>query len=360
MPRPVKAIALVSGGLDSTLATALIKEQGIEIEALNFSTGFCFSDHHRAMKSPSHRLQNEALRTGADLEVPVTIIDVADEYFDEVLLAPRHGYGANMNPCLDCRAYMLSRAREYMEKAGAEFVFTGEVLGQRPKSQFRHALDTIARESGLHDRLLRPLSAKLLPPTLPEREGWVDRERLLAISGRGRSVQIAEVIKRGFDPDRIPQPAGGCCFLTDEAYARKLRDWLDHQEDPKRDAEAFVLMKVGRHLRLNDDVKLIVGRDEAETNFLQRYRRGRWEFWAEHVNGPTTLVEAARDLHWEEIERVAMITARYGQERDAENVDICFRAPGPPDETLDAVDARPIERVRVAPALLEEIEPLRV
>jgi hypothetical protein len=353
-------MGLVSGGLDSTLATAIMKEQGIEIEALNFSTGFCFSDHHRAMKSPKHRLRNEALRTGADLEVPVTIIDVADQYFDDVLLAPRHGYGANMNPCLDCRAYMLSRAREYMEKSGAEFVFTGEVLGQRPKSQFRHALDTIARESGLHDRLVRPLSAKLLPPTLPERNGWLDRERLLAISGRGRRVQIEEAEKRGLDPEQIPQPAGGCCFLTDEAYARKLRDWLDHQESPKRDAEAFILLKVGRHLRLGDDVKVIVGRDEAETLFLQNYRRGRWEFFAEVVTGPTVLVESQRDLRWEEIERVAGITARYGHGRDDDRVAICFRAPGPPGETLDAVDARPTERLEVSPACLEEIEPLRV
>jgi tRNA U34 2-thiouridine synthase MnmA/TrmU len=358
--RPIKAIGLVSGGLDSTLAAALVKEQGIEIEALNFSTGFCFSDHHRAMKSPNHRLRNEALRAGADLEIPVTIVDIADRYFEDVLLAPKHGYGANMNPCLDCRAYMLAGAREHMEKTGAEFVFTGEVLGQRPKSQFRRALDVIAQESGLGDRLLRPLSAKLLPPTLPERRGWIDREKLLAISGRGRRVQIEEAKKRGLDPDEIPQPAGGCCFLTDEAYARKLRDWLDHQETPRRDAEAFVLLKVGRHLRINDDVKLIVGRDEAETTFLSRYRRGRWEFWAEEVNGPVVLAETQRELYWEEIERIGAITARYGHGRSEPSVAICFRAPGPPDETLDAVDSRPIERVRVSPALLEDIEPLRV
>ncbi|HET9886546.1 MAG TPA: 7-cyano-7-deazaguanine synthase, partial [bacterium] len=239
MARTVKAIGLISGGLDSTLAAALIKEQGLEVEALNFSTGFCFSDHHRAMKSPHHRLRQEALRAGADLEMPVTIIDIADEYFEDVLIAPRHGYGANMNPCLDCRAYMLGRAREYMEKVGADFVFTGEVLGQRPKSQHRRAMDLVAKESGLEDRLLRPLCAKLLPPTRAEREGWVDRERLLGISGRGRRQQIAEAQRRGFDIDDIPQPAGGCCFLTDESYARKLRDFLEHQDKPKRDAEAF-------------------------------------------------------------------------------------------------------------------------
>ena len=360
MSRPVKALALVSGGLDSTLALAMIQEQGVEIEALNFSTGFCFTDHHRAMKRPSQNLRNEALRAGADLGIPVTVIDISERYFDDVLIAPKHGYGANMNPCLDCRTFMLARAREYLEKTGADFVFTGEVLGQRPKSQYRQALATAAAESGLGDRLLRPLSAKLLPPTLPEREGWVDREKLLGISGRSRKTQIEEVKRRGLDPDEIPQPAGGCCFLTDEAYSRKLRDWLDHQESPHHDAEAFVLLKVGRHLRLGDDVKIVVGRDEAENTFLANFRVGRWEFWARDHTGPTVLAESSRDLHWEEIECVAAITLRYGQGRDEENAVICWRTPGPGAETLATVDARPIEEIVVAPALLEEIEGLRV
>jgi hypothetical protein len=265
-----------------------------------------------------------------------------------------------MNPCLDCRAYMLGRARVYMEEVGADFVFTGEVLGQRPKSQHRRAMDIVAKESGLDDRLLRPLSAKLLPPTRVEREGWIDRERLLGISGRGRRHQIAEAKRRGFDIEDIPQPAGGCCFLTDESYARKLRDFLQHQDKPKRDAEAFVLMKVGRHLRLNDDVKLIVGRDEGENEFLARFRRGRWEFWAEALNGPTALVEARRELRWEEIESIAAITARYGQGRDQESVAMCFRSPPGPEESFVQVDERVVERVTVVPAALEEIEPLRV
>ena len=360
MVRSVKALALVSGGLDSTLALALIQEQGIEIEALNFSTGFCFTDHHRAMKSPKHKLRNEALRAGADLRVPVTVIDISENYFDEVLIAPKHGYGANMNPCLDCRAFMLARAREYLEETGADFIFTGEVLGQRPKSQYRKALGIVAEESGLGDRLLRPLSAKLLPPTLPEREGWVDRERLLAISGRSRKIQIEEATKRGLDLEEIPQPAGGCCFLTDEAYARKLRDWLDHQEAPRHDAEAFVLLKVGRHLRLNDDVKLIVGRDESENAFLANHRRGRWEFFARDFTGPTVLAESPRDLLWEEVERIASITARYGHAKDESTAVIHFRAPQGPEETFPMVDQRPLEEVEVAPCDLESVEPLRV
>lgn len=357
---PVKAIALVSGGLDSTLALALVREQGVEIEALNFSTGFCFTDHHRAMKSPKHNLRNEALRAGADLAIPVTVVDISARYFDDVLLRPKHGYGANMNPCLDCRAYMLARAREYMEEVGAQFVFTGEVLGQRPKSQYRQALATVAEESGLGDRLLRPLSAKLLPPTLPEREGWVDRGKLLAISGRSRKIQIAEAARFGLDANELPQPAGGCCFLTDEAYARKLRDWLDHQETPRHDAEAFVLLKVGRHLRLNDDVKLIVARDEAEHSFLANYRRGRWDFFARDFTGTRVLAEAARDLHWEEIEEIAAITARYGHGRAAAEVTICFSSPAGADEPLNLAADRPVEQVVVRPCAMEVIDALRV
>jgi tRNA U34 2-thiouridine synthase MnmA/TrmU len=360
MRKRPRALGLVSGGLDSTLALALMKEQDVDVEAVNFSTGFCFTDHHRAMGSPKHKLRNEALRAGADLAVPVTVIDISQKYFDDVLLRPKHGYGANMNPCLDCRAYMLARAREHMERIGADFIFTGEVLGQRPKSQFRRALGIVAEESGLGERLLRPLSARLLPPTLPEREGWVDREKLLAISGRSRKIQIEEASRRGLDLDDIPQPAGGCCFLTDEAYARKLRDWLDHQEEPRHDQEAFVLLKVGRHLRLTDDVKVIVGRDEAENRFLSSYRRGRWEFWARDVTGPTVLVEARRDLYWEEIERIAAITARYGHGRDDASLTICYRMPRGPDELLSTVDERPVEEVEVSPSRLEEIEPLRV
>jgi tRNA U34 2-thiouridine synthase MnmA/TrmU len=157
--RPVKAIGLLSGGLDSTLAARVIAEQGIAVLGVNFSTGFCRSDHHRAMgalgkQQDPRRLRNEALRAGADLEVPVRIVDIAADYLN-VILRPRHGYGANLNPCVDCRAYMLRAARAIMVEEGADFVFTGEVLGQRPMSQHLQAMQTIERESGLTGLLLR-------------------------------------------------------------------------------------------------------------------------------------------------------------------------------------------------------------
>jgi tRNA U34 2-thiouridine synthase MnmA/TrmU len=360
MERPVKALGLISGGLDSTLALALMREQEIDVEAVNFSTGFCMTDHHREMGSKRHRLRNEALRAGADLRVPVTIIDISENYFDDVLINPRHGYGANMNPCLDCRIYMLAKAREHMESVGARFIFTGEVLGQRPMSQYRRALRLVAEKSGVGDRLLRPLSAKLLEPTLPEREGWVDRERLLGISGRSRKVQIEEAGKRGLDVSDIPQPAGGCCFLTDEAYSRKLRDYLDHGGRELHDAHSLLLLKAGRHLRLNDEVKIIVARDESENDFFTRFRPGRWDFRARDFTGPLVLVECARELSFEEKRAVAAITARYGRGREEESVVVSIRPPGRAGETLRDVEDRAVEDLEVSPAGLEAIEPLRV
>ncbi|MBZ0270101.1 tRNA (5-methylaminomethyl-2-thiouridylate)-methyltransferase, partial [bacterium] len=225
---------------------------------------------------------------------------------------------------------------------------------------YRQALGVVAKESGLGDRLLRPLSAQLLPPTLPEREGWVDREKLLGISGRSRKTQIAVARELGLDPEQIPQPAGGCCFLTDEAYARKLKDWLSHEEKPQHDHEAFVLLKVGRHLRLNDEVKVVVGRDESENTFLHGLRRGRWVFTAKDFTGPTVLAECRRDLRWEEIEAIGAITARYGHGKDQETVAVVYTAPPGEDETFPMVDSRPVEEVVVAPVSLDHVEPLRV
>src|SRR5512141_1342997 len=170
MERTVKAIALVSGGLDSTLAVALVARQGVSVKAVNFYTGFCITETQRRKggRADGTVPRNEALRAAADLDVEIEYVDISGGPYLDMLVHPRYGYGANANPCVDCRIFMMSRAREIMEREGAAFVFTGEVLGQRPKSQRRDTLRIIERESGLEGRLVRPLSARLLPPTVPE------------------------------------------------------------------------------------------------------------------------------------------------------------------------------------------------
>ena len=192
-----KAIALLSGGLDSTLAVKLVLDQGIQVEALNYVTPFC---------QCNRKGRCEAARVADEFGIPCKTIAVTDEFF-ELIRHPKHGYGSGMNPCLDCRILMFSRARQRMEETGADFVFTGEVLGERPMSQRRDAMRIIERESGLEGRLLRPLSAKLLPPTHPEQEGLVDREKLLSISGRSRKPQMALAKELGIYD--YPCPAGG-------------------------------------------------------------------------------------------------------------------------------------------------------
>lgn len=206
-----KAIALLSGGLDSTLAVRLILDQGIEVEALNFVTPFC---------TCNRKGRCEARYVADELDIPCRTVTVTDEFF-QAICKPRFGYGSGMNPCLDCRILMFSRAKERMEETGAAFIFTGEVLGQRPMSQHRLAMEIIDRESGLHGRVLRPLSARLLKLTIPEKEGLVNREKLLAIQGRSRKSQIA--LAEEYDLADYPCPAGGC-LLTDPGFARRMRD----------------------------------------------------------------------------------------------------------------------------------------
>ncbi len=224
----IKALGLISGGLDSTLAARVLMEQGIEVHGLNYATGFCSNDQRRAVGRPGEalqRLRNEALRAGADLGVEVEIVPVEKEYFG-IVTQPKFGHGAHMNPCIDCRIFMLKKAKARMDSLGARFIFTGEVLGQRPMSQHLAALQTIEKEAGLEGLLLRPLSARHLPETIPEKKGWVDRGRLLAISGRSRRGQIA--LSETFGISDFPQPSGGCCSLTDETFSRRLKDVLAH------------------------------------------------------------------------------------------------------------------------------------
>lgn len=325
--RRPKAVVLMSGGLDSTLAAKLLQEQGVEIVGVHFSTGFCVSDHKRATAGPEDdpkKLRHEGLRAGADLQVPVEIVDLSDDYL-EVVFNPKHGYGAHMNPCIDCRAHMLKKARAIMEREGADFVATGEVLGQRPMSQRRDPMRIVERESGLQGRLLRPLSAQRLEPTIPEQQGLVDRSKLLSIQGRGRKQQMALIAERGITD--YPSPAGGCCFLTDENYARKFRDKMEHRGKERIGWEDVALLKVGRHFRVGPALKLVVGRDESENLFLERFAAGRVRLEAAEVKGPLALCDESLPSAGEE-RLCAAIVARYSDGKGLSRVAVKVTAPG--------------------------------
>ena len=256
-----KAIALLSGGLDSTLAVKMMLDLGIEVEALNFTSPFC------TCTGKNSGCKSEAVRVAQEYNIPIKVIHKGLDYL-EIVRNPAHGYGKGVNPCVDCRIYLLKKAKEFMFESGADFVFTGEVLGQRPMSQRRDTLRVIERESGLEGLLLRPLSARHFEPTIPEKEGWVDRNKLLAIEGRSRSVQMQ--MAEDLDVKNYPCPAGGC-LLTELSFVPKIKDVFNHSEElVLRD---FRLLKTGRHFRIGPQSKAILGRNEADNIQLEHTRQ---------------------------------------------------------------------------------------
>ncbi|MBI3251782.1 MAG: hypothetical protein HYZ52_00475 [Candidatus Omnitrophica bacterium] len=310
----VKALGMISGGLDSTLATKILVDMGIEVEGINFSTGFCVTEHSRNFKDEKKPLRpNEALRLANELRFKLHLIDVSKDYLP-VVITPKYGYGANLNPCVDCRIFMFKRMRKLMDEFGAQFMFTGEVLGQRPMSQHRQALKTIERDSGLEGLVLRPLSAALLDPTVPEVKGWVDRSRLLALAGRSRKPQMALAKETGLED--YPQPAGGCCYLTDPQYTARLQDFFDHNGKANLTNEDVILLKVGRHFRFSENIKVIVGRNERENNFLKVYENGRHVFRVPEWPSAHMLAEVKGALSPDEVRRLASIAARYSDAED--------------------------------------------
>lgn len=333
MPTPQrKAVALISGGLDSLLAAKVMLDQGIHVEGINFYTGFCVEGHTHAIRKhdPQKPKRNNALWVAEQLGIKLHIIDVIDEYKD-VLLNPKYGYGSNMNPCLDCKIFMVNKAQQWIEENGFDFIITGEVLGQRPMSQRKDTMPVVAKQSGAQDRLLRPLCAKLLPPTLPEREGWIVRDQLYDFNGRNRKPQIALAAKFGFT--EYAQPAGGCCFLTNEHYSKKLVDLWQARGHREYELDDIVLLKVGRHVRPKPHFKLIVGREEGENRFLEGYRKQFSCFYTVSHTGPLVLADGNMDDP-ADIELAARITARFGQGRDAEQVDIKYQRPDGTSQTL--------------------------
>jgi len=250
-----KAVALLSGGLDSTLAVKLMIEQGVDVKAVAIKTPFCDFDCGHGC---GFRVKEVAEKLGVDLKT----VYLGDEYL-EMLKNPKHGYGSGMNPCIDCREMMFKVAKDYMQEIDAKFIVTGEVLEQRPMSQNPRALKIIEHESGLEGKVLRPLSAKHLEPTEAEKSGMVNREELLSIKGRTRRTQIELAKNLGITD--YPNSAGGC-LLTDPQFAKRVEDLFEHVDKPTlNDTE---LLKVGRHFRISKNTKLVVGRNEGENDVI--------------------------------------------------------------------------------------------
>ncbi len=324
MAEQKRAVALISGGLDSMLAAKVIMEQGVHVEGVNFFTGFCVEGHTHAIrrKNKDKQKRNNALWVAEQLGIKLHIIDVIEEYKD-VLLNPKHGYGAHMNPCLDCKIFMVRQAQawSFMEDNDFDFIITGEVIGQRPKSQRKETMPIIARESGVEDRLLRPLCAKHLPPTLPEREGWIEREGLYDFHGRNRKPQIELAKDFGFTD--WAQPAGGCCFLTDQTYAKKLVDLWDARGSREYELDDIVLLKIGRHIRPQQNFKVIVGREEGENRYLEGYRNSHISLHPVSHRGPLALIDGHPSDA--DLELAASIVGRYSQGKEADEVTVEVR-----------------------------------
>jgi hypothetical protein len=293
-----KAVALLSGGLDSALAIYLVKRQGIDVVAVHFTSFF----------SPlaSGTEESPVTKLARQLDVPLRLLTKGDDFL-QLLRRPRYGYGKNLNPCIDCRIYTFVKAKEMMEEIGASFIVTGEVVGQRPMSQRRNAIRLIDKQSGCGGLVLRPLSAKLLPATQAEETGIVDREQLLDVAGRGRKVQLrmaAELGISGYSP-----PAGGC-LLTDKGFSGRVRDLLAHTEEVS--PSDLELLHIGRHLRIRSGLKIVIGRNETENQRIERLAAVGSLF--SPVDFPGPLVLAVGGLQPEEEALVGGVLRRYAKE----------------------------------------------
>ncbi|MBN2171161.1 MAG: hypothetical protein JW819_07580 [Candidatus Krumholzibacteriota bacterium] len=321
---PVRALGLFSGGLDSMLAAWLLARQGVEVVALYAATGFGAAEQQRALAAldagepfpPPPSAPAAVRRAASELGLPLRVLDLGEAVLD-LVLDPPHGWGANLNPCLDCHGAMLRAAAARLPVEGADFVFTGEVLGQRPMSQHGRGLALVAEIAGLSGRLLRPLSARRLPPTDAEIRGWVDREGLLDIQGRSRQEQLRLAREAGLED--FAAPAGGC-LLTEPVYASRLWDWIRHAPAGRRPGAAErLLLRLGRHFRVDPAHKLVVGRREDENRLLARLRPAALRLEARDHAGPLALVERADGAAaWPAdaaLAAMAAAVARYGKGR---------------------------------------------
>lgn len=299
-----RALALISGGLDSILAAKLIKDLGIDV------IGICFKSAFFGCES--------AVKMTGQIDIPLKIIDFTEQHL-EMVKHPKHGYGKNMNPCIDCHAMMMNYAGKLLKELDADFIITGEVLNQRPMSQNKNSLDIVKRESGYEEYILRPLSAKVLQPTKMELEGLVDREKLLGISGRTRKAQMGLAEKWGIK--EYPSPAGGC-KLTDIGFSARLRDLLLHDENPK--PEDVEILNIGRHFRLNDEVKVISTRDESEGKaIINLLSNGDYVFYVLDFKGSTIVLKG--EPNEGDIKAAGEICGRYSKGKNEKKIKIKYK-----------------------------------
>jgi tRNA U34 2-thiouridine synthase MnmA/TrmU len=293
----IRAIGLLSGGLDSTLAAKLMLEQGIDVLAINFTSPFCTC----TPKNAGCAAVNTAVKGLGGISLKRVILK--DDYL-KIVQNPKYGHGSGMNPCIDCRIIKIRSAGQYMEQTGASFLFTGEVLGQRPMSQHRKAIEIIDRESGMQGYILRPLSALHLDPTIPEKRNWVSRDNLLGISGRSRKAQISLADTKGIA--NYPCPAGGC-LLTDSNFSERLIDYFTHTKSPAM--SDIPLLKVGRHLRLDNLNKIIVARNEKECRRLETLcRENDHLFIPRNFSGPVVILHG--DAYEYAVEKMLQYTKK--------------------------------------------------
>ena len=298
-----RALAMLSGGLDSILAAKLIKDQGIEVIGITYKSYFFDEENARRMVK--------------QIDIPLEVVDFSEEHF-ELVKNPKHGYGKNMNPCIDCHAMMMRYSGELLKKFEADFIITGEVINQRPMSQNAGALNTVKKESGFSDKILRPLCAKLLPPTEMEESGMVEREKLMNINGRSRKVQI-ELAEKWNIKD-YPSPAGGC-KLTEPGYSKRLRDLLDNNDEvTPRDME---LLRYGRRFRISRNTVIISARTKDEGDLIKPILNSNdTGFIVDKYTG--SMVVLVGEATEEGIKLAAAIAARYSKGKDEEKVTVRY------------------------------------
>jgi tRNA-specific 2-thiouridylase len=319
----LKVLAVFSGGLDSMLAAELIRSQGIDVLGLFFETPFFGSA--RARKSA------EAIR------LPLKVIDLTEPHLD-IVRKPPHGYGGNMNPCIDCHALMLRKAGELLVEERAAFIATGEVLGQRPMSQNLRALSTVASQSGFQGLIVRPLSAKLLPLTVPEEKGWIRREALMGFSGRGRKPQME--LAQSLHIVEYPSPAGGC-LLTDPIFSRRLKDLLS--SSPQCDVREIELLKLGRHFRFGKRTKAVVGRNKKENEeILTLSGESNLVITVDSAPGPVVLVLGDVSPEIEALGVALALSYSDAEEGDVADVKLCRKG----SERRESAVSRPKSEFR--------------